>query len=97
VAGGRIAGYIVTCVEGPDAEMISIAVDPRARRRGIGASLVEHTIHRLAGVRRLNLMVRTGNAAALRFYHKLGFRKIGRAARYYENREDAFRMRKRLG
>jgi [ribosomal protein S18]-alanine N-acetyltransferase len=92
--GLSLAGYSVTCTRLPRAELISIAVDPRFRRMGIAQALLDRTLSRLrrAGAARLSLMVRAGNAAAIALYASFGFRRTGRAARYYENGEDGVRM-----
>ena len=92
--GRSIAGYSVTCVRLPRAELISIAVDPRHRRQGIAEALLRRTLARLrqAGAARLTLMVRARNRGAIALYSTFGFRRTGRVARYYENGEDGIRM-----
>jgi ribosomal-protein-alanine N-acetyltransferase len=98
-AEGSVAGYIVTCASRRKAELVSIAVDPRYRGRGIGGALVERTIAKLraAGVRRLELAVRVGNRDAIAFYRRRGFERLERLPAYYENGGDAYRMRLSLG
>jgi ribosomal-protein-alanine N-acetyltransferase len=78
----------------PRAELISIAVDRRYRRLGIADTLMRRTMSRLrkAGAARLTLMVRARNRGAIALYRKFGFRRTGRAPRYYENGEDGVRM-----
>lgn len=94
VRGEALAGYSVACTRLPRAELVSIAVDPRFRRLGVAQALLRRTLSRLraAGVTRLSLMVRARNAAAIALYWSFGFRRTGRAARYYENGEDGVRM-----
>jgi [ribosomal protein S18]-alanine N-acetyltransferase len=95
---GRILGYMVTCVSAGKAEIVSIAVDPRHQKRGIGAALMKQTLSRLEkrDVRSLGLMVRPSNTAAARFYRKFGFIRVGRVARYYDDGGDAIQMTKDL-
>jgi ribosomal-protein-alanine acetyltransferase len=95
---GRIVGYAVTSASRAEAEVVSIAVMPECRRAGVATALMRHTMARLrrARVRKLALVVRTGNAAALRLYWRLGFRPVGRIPHYYEDRSDGLLMRKRL-
>jgi ribosomal-protein-alanine N-acetyltransferase len=97
--GRSIAGYIITCVRLPRAELISIAVAPRHRRLGIAEALLQRTLARLrqAGAARLGLMVRARNRGAIALYRNFGFRRTGRVARYYENGEDGLRMSLDLG
>jgi len=92
--GRSIAGYTVTCVRLPRAELISIAVDPKYRRQGIAEALMKRTLSRLrqAGAAKLNLMVRARNRGAIALYQEFGFRRTGKVARYYENGEDGVRM-----
>jgi [ribosomal protein S18]-alanine N-acetyltransferase len=98
IAGCSIAGYIVTCTRPPRAELVSIAVDRRWRRVGIAQALIRHTLARLrrARVATLSLMVRAANRGAIALYHELGFRRVRRVPRYYENGEDGVRMMLRL-
>lgn len=95
---GRIAGYVATCAARGSAEIISIAVHPARRNAGIGTALMEHTRGALQrrGVRRLRLMVRAGNAEAIRFYRRFGFRRVRTVPRYYEDGGAGWRMERRL-
>jgi len=94
----RIVGYMVTCVDNAQAEIVSIGVDPKCQKMGIGTRLMECTLDVLEKrrIERMELMVRTTNEDGVRFYRKFGFRSAGRVTRYYENRGDAFHMRKIL-
>ncbi len=49
-----------------------------------------------AGVFRINLELRTHNEAARVFYEALGFEKLGVVPGYYQGREAALRMSRRL-
>jgi ribosomal-protein-alanine N-acetyltransferase len=92
----RVCGYMVTCRRGesPRAELVSVAVDPAARRHGAASVLLESTLRRLRRRRaaRLGLMVKVTNRAARRFYEKYGFSKIRRVSRYYEDGADGVWM-----
>jgi len=94
----RIVGYIVSCVDKAEAEMVSIGVDPRRQKMGVGTRLMERTLKALEkrGIQRIELMVRTRNKDGVRFYRKFGFRSAGRVSRYYEDGGDGFHMRKIL-
>jgi ribosomal-protein-alanine acetyltransferase len=93
---GRLAGYMVTCTESGEAEIISIAVTPEARGAGVGTALMRQTLARLdeAGVKRAWLMVRTTGAETIRFYRGFGFRAAGRVEGYYQDGGAALRMRR---
>jgi ribosomal-protein-alanine N-acetyltransferase len=95
------AGYALACVSRQRsdlANLVSIAVHPRARRHGAASLLLSSTIRRLKlrGVERLTLMVRPSNAPALRFYERYGFVALRRSPGYYEDGEEGLLMRRRL-
>ena len=94
IRGRSRVAYSVTCTRPPRAELVSIAVDPHFRRTGVAQALLRRTISHLrrSGAARLILTVRAGNAAAIALYRGFGFRRTGRAPRYYENGEDGVRM-----
>lgn len=94
----RIAGYMATCTEAREAEVISVAVDPEHRRKGVAAALLEYTLERLrgSGVRSVELMVRVDNEEAIRFYRRFGFRRVQEVPGYYENGRAGLRMRRAL-
>lgn len=93
-----VCGYIVTCIRGNRAELISIAVDPAARGKGAGSALLAATLRRLKRrlVRRFGLIVRLSNDPARAFYEKFGFRKLRTVRGYYEDGEDGVLMSKDL-
>lgn len=77
---------------GDDAHIISIAVHPGWRKRGLAEWLMLE-LTALAwsqGATEVTLEMRASNVAADALYHKLGFQEIGRRKRYYrDNNEDA--------
>ena len=93
-----VCGYIVTCIRGDRAELISIAVDPAARGKGGASALLDATLRRLRRrpVSRFGLMVRMTNAPARAFYLKYGFRPLRTVRGYYEDGEDGLLMTKDL-
>lgn len=92
--GGAVAGYIITCIEGRSAHVISIAVKPSHRRRGVGSRLLCTALRILASGRvdRVYLEVRVSNEPALNLYRRAGFREIERLKNYYSDGEDGIRM-----
>ncbi|MCS6954067.1 MAG: ribosomal protein S18-alanine N-acetyltransferase [Bryobacterales bacterium] len=97
--GRSIAGYVAALLRGLRAEIVSIAVARRQRRSGIGTALLRRALRELErrGVRSVELMVRVDNSAAIRFYQRLGFRRLGRVPGYYEDGSDGLRMRSFFG
>ena len=94
--GGRICGYVITCTRRGTlpAEVISIAVDPDFRQKGVASVLLAATIRRLRrrGIPRLTLMVKVTNQAARRFYGKWGFTNVRQVPGYYEDGQGGIRM-----
>jgi ribosomal-protein-alanine N-acetyltransferase len=81
----RVAGFAMLRHLGEDAELITIAVDNRWRKKGVGLALMRALFDDLlmSPAKRLVLEVATDNAAALRLYGKMGFKKIGERKGYY--------------
>lgn len=78
------AGFVLTRHVLDEEELLLIAVTPGARRRGVGAALLEHlfAIARTRGTARIFLEMRRGNPA-LQLYNKFGFEPIGERRNYY--------------
>lgn len=97
-SGGRVRGYSLTRPTGNRAELVSIAVDPPARRRGVASALLHSTMRRLRRrqVESLSLMVRLTNAAARGFYEKYEFTKVRIVRGYYEDGADGCLMRRTI-
>jgi ribosomal protein S18 acetylase RimI-like enzyme len=78
--------------------IVTLDVDPSARRQGLGTLLMEAAENQLkqegAGV--ISLEVAENNAAARQFYRGLGFLTRGRIAKYYGGRVDAEIMEKAI-
>jgi len=91
----EIVGYgVVDHWEDHD-HLISIAVRPDSRRKGLGEALLVELEKRLSNERPLRLEVRQTNLAAIHLYSKKGFTKTGLAEGYYGDGENAIIMEKR--
>jgi ribosomal-protein-alanine N-acetyltransferase len=92
--GRIVCGYSITCLIRGRAELVSIAVGRRYRRRGIGERLLSSTIRLLkrAGVSTLSLTVRRDNEPAIRLYRGLGFKRVRTIPGYYEDGATGWRM-----
>lgn len=71
--------------------IITVAVRPAWRGRGLGEWLLLHLLEqgRQLGAVVATLEVRAANIVAINLYAKFGFREVGRRSRYYSNHEDA--------
>ncbi len=81
----RIAGFAMLRLAGDEAELMTIAVDPKWRGKGVGRALLEAGLADLlmSAARRLFLEVAADNAPALALYRRQGFAEIGRRNGYY--------------
>ena len=76
---------------GDEAHVVTIAVRPDWRGRGLGQwlmlTLLAHA--RTGGAKVISLEVRPSNESAIRLYSTMGFVQVGKRKRYYPNGEDA--------
>jgi [ribosomal protein S18]-alanine N-acetyltransferase len=93
--GRTTLGYSITCAGVRTAELVSIAVDLKARSQGIARALLNFSLKDLRGrkVKSWWLMVEVNNTAAIRFYEKFGFITTKKVKGYYGAGRDAWRMR----
>lgn len=87
-------GMILIRVAADEAEILTLAVAPEARRTGLGRALLDAACEaaRAAGAVRLFLEVSATNQAARALYDAAGFQQIGRRRRYYADGSDALTM-----
>jgi ribosomal-protein-alanine N-acetyltransferase len=99
VAAPRIAAFAIMHFGDEVAHLNLLAVAPEHRRQGLGRQLMDWltTTAIEAGVFRINLELRTQNGPARAFYENLGFDELGVVQGYYQGREAALRMSRRLG
>ena len=99
VVASQLVGFIAGDLRPREGHtiVVTVAVDPDYQRRGIGERLLREVEARSQGsVRRLQLMVRRSNLAALHLYRKLNYEIVETWPRYYEDGEDAYVMEKAL-
>ncbi len=91
---GPLVGYHGFQLVLDEAHIMTIAVHPDYRRRGLGELLLLDVFDeaRRHGASRLTLEVRVGNVAAQELYRKYGFTVEGRRLRYYADGEDGLIM-----
>ncbi|HTZ60696.1 MAG TPA: N-acetyltransferase [Acidobacteriaceae bacterium] len=98
----KLAGFVILERESRDRQsighIITLDVDPAARRRGLGTLLMHAVEEQLKqeGIRLIRLEVAETNTVARQFYRGLGFVTRGRIAKYYGGRIDAEVMEKTL-
>lgn len=82
-------GFVLARVAGGEAEILTLAVTPQARGKGLGRALLCEAIARAErnGADAMFLEVGADNAAALALYAKLGFANVGARRGYYRGRD----------
>ncbi len=90
-ASGLPEGFILARAVADEAEVLTLAVDPAARRRGWGGLLLRGALAEVArrGAESLFLEVSEGNAPARALYARAGATEVGRRRRYYADGSDA--------
>lgn len=105
----RIVGYVMTRIERGFSflrrflrklgHVVSIAVHPNYRRRGIGSALMVEVLRRMKDLYNVDeayLEVRVSNIPAIKLYEKLGFKIVKVIKHYYADGEDAYLMAREL-
>jgi ribosomal-protein-alanine N-acetyltransferase len=79
---GRVAGFLVLSRPAPgECEILNLAVGPQCRRAGVATALLRVALHDFRGD--VFLEVRESNAAARKFYKRLGFQELTVREKYY--------------
>lgn len=91
-------GMVMARLAADEAEILTLAVHPDARRQGLARALLAEAARIVAasGATALFLEVALRNAAARALYAEAGFAEVGRRRRYYADGDDAMVMRRAL-
>ncbi len=91
-------GLVLARTVADEAEILTLAVLPALRRRGLGERLLRAAMARCArsGAASMFLEVATTNHPARGLYKKLGFEEAGLRRRYYSDGTDALVLRSTL-
>lgn len=99
-AFGTAAGFILLQSVAEEAEILTLAVHPKARRSGLARALIEQAQDTLS-VARVFLEVAENNAPARALYAACGFTETGRRPAYYKrpdgSRVDALLLQRQAG
>ncbi|HYA21773.1 MAG TPA: GNAT family N-acetyltransferase [Thermoproteota archaeon] len=95
---GSVEGYVICDISSrKKGIVVSIAVSPEHRRKGLGSSLLEAAMSRMRGrVSELELQVARSDEGAVQFYEAHGFLIEGTLPDYYADGEDAYLMVRKL-
>jgi ribosomal-protein-alanine N-acetyltransferase len=91
-------GFVLARVAADEAEILTLAVVPEARRAGLGGALLAEALAgaRLRGAGAMFLEVSEANQAARALYARADFVEVGRRRRYYVDGSDALVLRREL-
>ena len=91
IVGRRLAGFILSRIAAGEAEILSVAVKPARRGKGLGRGLLDQHLRRLAGrgVGTVFLEVAEDNWPARALYRRAGFSDVGRREGYYPEAKGA--------
>jgi ribosomal protein S18 acetylase RimI-like enzyme len=94
----KVAGFAIMHFGDEVAHLNLLAVGIEHRRQGLGRQLLDWLSASAvaAGVFRIDLEVRETNEGARAFYQSLGFQSLDVVQGYYQGREPALRMSRRL-
>jgi ribosomal-protein-alanine N-acetyltransferase len=94
--GTRIIGCAIGDRQGGQARVINLCVDPDARRRGVGTTLLR-SLEALLPTGNIVLMVEEQNEAAQALYRREGYLPVGTGRDYYGRGQDGIWMQKKRG
>jgi [ribosomal protein S18]-alanine N-acetyltransferase len=82
-------GFVLVRAAADEAEILTLAVRPESRGKGLGRALLQAAINKAhtLGVATLFLEVGADNPHALALYAGLGFVKVGARKAYYDGRD----------
>jgi len=91
-------GFIMSRTAADEAEILSIAIAPARRGRGLSRLLLDFHLRNLAalGTRTVFLEVGENNSPACRLYNGAAFHEVGRRQGYYEGGATALVLRRDL-
>lgn len=91
-------GFVMARVAADEAEILTLAVEPSARRKGTASALLAEAARRARkrGATAMFLEVSTANRAARALYRQLGFATVGRRRSYYGRGRDALILKRDL-
>jgi [ribosomal protein S18]-alanine N-acetyltransferase len=88
-ASAGLRGFAFARLAADEAEILSIAVEPACRGRGVGRALLSDMLRQAAnaGAKTTFLEVDEDNHAALTLYRHLGFIQVGERPGYYRRKD----------
>jgi len=89
---GKVVGYTGYWKVQDEAHIVTFAIHPFYRRRGLGKLLLSYILEetKKKGIKKVTLEVRESNYPAQKLYERVGFKKVAiRPGYYHDTGEDA--------
>lgn len=82
-------GFVLARAAADEAEILTLAVRPEARGKGLGRALLQAAINKAGALGAATMFLEVGadNPHALALYAGLGFAKVGARKAYYDGRD----------
>lgn len=82
-------GFVMARVAAPEAEILTLAVQPAARRQGLGYTLIAQAAAHACSLGATEMFLEVGgnNAPARSLYQRHGFRPVAQRKGYYQDQD----------
>jgi ribosomal protein S18 acetylase RimI-like enzyme len=93
----KIIGFIVgTKTNQNTVRLLMLSISEKYRRQKLGSNLIKYFIREMIqlNIKHIELEVRVDNKQAINFYRKNGFKITEIIQKFYQNGEDAYRMKR---
>lgn len=92
MSGEQSVAFLIIWVIGNEGEIVSLAVDPAWRGKGIAKKLIQHAFDSNKGAKKWSLEVNPNNTPAINLYKKFKFERQRTIKNYYGQGQDALSM-----
>lgn len=94
----HVIGFIHVTILYETMDIVNIVVAPEYQNRGIGSLLIDYVMSEISQeVQLMTLEVNVNNHNAIKLYEKFGFEVINERKNYYDGKENAYLMGRKLG
>ena len=95
-----IIGFVIIVEDREDrVNIVNFLINPKYQNKGFGSWLLKYTIDKIKGLKKITkivLNVKIDNHIAIKLYEKFNFRIVENLENYYQSKESAFLMVKKL-
>ncbi len=95
-----IIGFVIIVEDREDrVNIVNFLINPKYQNKGFGSWLLKYTIDKIKGLKKITkivLNVKIDNHIAIKLYEKFNFRIVEKFENYYQSKESAFLMVKKL-